>query len=103
MSERIGLSGDKCYGERSVLYDIFNLPSIYILVMESNIICNKTPFLWYAPSSQSVYFGEIIRVITIICIFPPYLNAAKFVPMLGGCYCRLRHRMFIWLDVESGV
>ena len=33
--------------------------------------------------------------------FSWYFFAANFFLMLGGCYCRLPARMFIWLVVES--
>ena len=51
------------------LVTLFNLPCKNIFVMESIILCHKTSFLWHAPSSQSVYFGEITRVMRHICIF----------------------------------
>ena len=58
--------------------------------------------LWHAPSSQSVYFGEITRVMRHICIFSRDIFSPPISPLiLGGCYCRLSARMFIWLVVES--
>ena len=51
------------------LVTLFNLPCKNIFVMEYIIFCRKTSFLWHAPSSQSVYFGEITRVMRDICIF----------------------------------
>ena len=33
--------------------------------------------------------------------FSRYFFAANLFLMLGGCYCRLPARMFIWLVVES--
>ena len=64
------------------------------------MLCHNRSFLWHALSFQSVYFGEIIRVMRHICIFLAIFVHHKFILMLGGCYCRLPDRIFIWLIVE---
>ena len=86
------------------LVTLFNLPCKNIFVMEYIILCRKTSFLWHAPASQSVYFGEITRVMANAAhlhFFSRYFFAANLFLVLGGCYCRLPARMFIWLVVES--
>ena len=57
-----------------------NLPSIHILSWLISILCHKTSFLWHAPSSQSFYFGEIIRVMRHICIFLTIFVHRQFSP-----------------------
>ena len=59
----------------------------------------KTSFLCMLHHPK--YFGEITRVMRHICIFSRDIFSRDIFLMLGGCYCRLPARMFIWLVVES--
>ena len=80
------------------LVTLFNLPCKNIFVMEQIILCNKTSFLWHAPSSQSVYFGEITRVMRHICIFSRDIFSPQFFPDVIADYLL---ECSFWLVVES--
>ena len=80
------------------LVTLFNLPCkkkkfieffFYVLKYRFSII-PKWLFRWNYPCNAAhLHF------------FSRYFFAANFFLMLGGCYCRLPARMFIWLVVES--
>ena len=80
------------------LVTLFNLPCKKKFVMEFFLyvvkycfsIIPKCLFRWNNPCNAAhLHF------------FSWYFFAANFFLMLGGCYCRLPARMFIWLVVES--
>ena len=80
------------------LVTLFNLPCkkkiawnffFYVLKYGFSII-PKCLFRWNYPCNAAhLHF------------FSRYFFATNFFLMLGGCYCRLPARMFIWLVVES--
>ena len=87
-------------------YELFMYSPCHIiqLALQKKVVMD---FFFYVlnivfPSSQSVYFGEITRVMRHICIFSrDIFSPPIFFLMLGGCFCRLPARIFIWLVVES--
>ena len=74
-----------CLAKKKIVMEFF----FYVVKYRFSVI-PKCLFRWNNPCNAAhLHF------------FSWYFFAANFFLMLGGCYCRLPARMFIWLVVES--
>ena len=77
------------------MYSPCNIIQLALQKKKIYFLCLKISFFHHPKVFISVKLPAHLH------FFSRYFFAANFFLMLGGCYCRLPARMFIWLVVES--